>query len=43
MDWARQHAKGWRNHYALTLALILDAREEAFLVLYANRPAAPKA
>jgi hypothetical protein len=42
MDWARQHAKGWRDHYALTLALILDAREGQFLALYANR-AAPKA
>jgi hypothetical protein len=42
MDWARQHAKGWRDHYALTLALILDAQEDQFLALYANR-AAPKA
>lgn len=41
-DWARQHAGGWRDHYALTLALILDAKEEAFLALYAKR-AAPKA
>lgn len=41
-EWARKHAGGWRDHYALTLALILNEREDAFLALYAGRPA-PKA
>jgi len=43
LDWARQHAGGWRDHYALTLALILDAREQEFLALYATHPCPPKA
>lgn len=42
INWARQHAKGWRDHYALTLALILNAREDEFLAMYASH-AAPKA
>jgi hypothetical protein len=41
-EWARKHAGGWRDHYALTLALILNEREDAFLALYANH-SAPKA